>query len=133
MSITDMHHHTKALAGLTLQTLTTGTVTGEIIDTAGFNSLEFALLSSTITDGAFVVSLLHGNDSGLSDVTAVSAAETLGDADYADTDDDTANRIGYIGKKRYVQLNIVATGATTGGDFAGIAVLGNAAHMPTAD
>ena len=130
----DMHHHTKQLAGLTSQTIATDTTTaGEIIDTAGFTALEFFLLSGTVTDGAYAVSLQHGDDSGLSDVTAVSAEETLGDADFALADDDTAKRIGYIGKKRYVRLSVVSTATTSGGVFAGVAVLGNAAHQPTDD
>ena len=134
MQAFDLHHNTKQLTALTSQTIDTDTTTaGEIIDTALFTALEFLLISGTITDGAYAVSLQHGDDSGLSDVTVVSADETLGDADFALADDDTAKRIGYIGKKRYVRLSIVSTATTTGGLFAGIALLANAAHQPTAD
>lgn len=131
----DMHHHTTQLAALAIAAITTNTTTsGIIIPMAGYEALEFLLLPGTITDGAYAISLEEGDDSGLSDAATVSAAETLGDADLADTDDDTAKRIGYIGKKDYVRLSIVSTGVTTGVDgLAAIALLGNAHHQPTAD
>lgn len=133
-NVFDLHHKVSQSAGLTSQTIATDTTTvGEIIDTAGFTVLEFLLLSGTITDGAYAVSMTESDDSGMSGETAVSAAETLGDADYALADDDTAKRIGYIGKKRYVRLAIVSTATTSGGVFAGIALLGGPAHQPVAD
>ena len=133
-SVNDLHHHTKQLPALTSQTISTDTTTaGAIIDTAGFEACEFLLLSGTITDGAYAVSLQEGDASNLSDAATVDAAEILGDADFALADDDTAKRIGYIGKKRYVRLSIVSSGTTSGGVFAGIALLGMAAHQPTAD
>lgn len=135
MKRNDMHHDTKQLTGMTLQAISTNTTTnGEIIDTALFEGLEFLLIAGTITDGAYAVSLEEGDDSGLSDAAAVSAEETLGDADFADTDDDSSKRIGYIGKKRYVRLKVVSTGVTTGVDsFGAVALLGMAMHRPTAD
>lgn len=134
MNVTDLHHHTKQLTGLTSQTIAANATTyGAIIPTAGFTALEFLLLSGTITDGAYAVSLQEGDDSALADVAAVSAEETLGNADFALTEDDTAKRIGYIGKKAYARLKIVSTAVTAGGVFAGVALLGHAAHQPTAD
>ena len=135
-NVFDLHHKTKQLTGLTSQTIDSNTTTlGEIIDTALFTALEFFLLSGTITDGAYAVSLLEAEegDASMASATAVSAAETLGDADYALADDDTAKRIGYIGKKRYCRLAIASTATTTGGNFAGVAVLGGPAHQPVAD
>ena len=135
-NVFDMHHSILQEAGLTSQTIDSDTTTlGEIIDTAGFTALEFLLLSGTITDGAYAVSLLEAleGDPTMAAATAVSAEETLGDADFALADDDTAKRIGYVGKQRYVRLSVVSTATASGGVFAGVAIKGNPAHGPVAD
>ena len=135
MNVFDLHHTSKAEIGLANQAITgNSVVTGAIIDTASFTALEFLLQAGTITDGAYAVKLVHGDDSGLSDVADVSAEETLGSADFALTDDDSAKRIGYIGKKRYVRVVITATGVTTGVDaFSVMVLLANAMHQPVAE
>lgn len=133
-NVFDLHHATKVTPGLTSQTIATDTTTlGEIIDTAGFTALEFAVLSGTLTDGAYAVSLLESDASDMVGATAVAAAEQLGDADFAIADDDGAKRIGYIGKKRYCRLSVVSTATTAGGVLAAVAVLAGAAHQPVAD
>ncbi len=119
----DLHDNCEVANALSSQTIATDTTTnGEIIDTQGYHGLEFILKSGTITDGAYTVTLTEGEDSGLSDGTTVAAANLLGSISFALTDDDTAKRVGYIGKKRYVRLNIVSTGTTSGGLFDGVAV-----------
>ena len=131
----DIHHDSKALIGLANAAIVSNTDTsGAIIDRAGFMALEFLLQMGTITDGAYAVKLEHGDLANLSDAADVDAAEQLGDADFAVADDDSANRIGYIGKKRYVRLVITSTGVTTGVDAASaMAMLANAIHQPSAD
>lgn len=119
----DLHDNCEVANALDSQTISTDTTTnGEIIDIAGYHGLEFVLKSGAITDGAYTVTLTHGDDSGLSDGATVAAADLLGSIAFADTDDDAAKRIGYIGKKRYVRLNVVSTGTTSGGVFDGVAV-----------
>lgn len=133
MLVNDLHNKCLVANALAAATLTTGTTSGIIVDTASFEALEFVLQSGTITDGAFAVTLEEGDDSGLSDAADVVAAEMLGDASFAATDDDSVKRVGYIGKKRYVRLKIVATGATTGGPFAAMGLLAFGAHQPVAN
>ena len=135
MKRSDMHHDTKQTVAMTQQAIGTDTTTvGEIIDTAGFEGLELLLLAGTITDGAYATLLEEGDDAALADAATVDAEETLGAADFALAEDDTAKRLGYIGNKRYVRLSIVSTAVTTGVDmFGAIALLGMAAHRPTAD
>lgn len=129
----EQHHNVKSVLGLAVQGITTNTTTvGAIIDTAGFESIEWAILSGTITDGAYALVLEEGDDSGLSDAAAVSADETLGAlTGFVAADDDTVKRIGSIGKKRYQRLSIVSTGVTTGGtNFVSLATLGHPHHAP---
>ena len=135
MQAFDQHHDSKALIALANQDITTDTtVNGAIIDTAGFTGLEFLFASGTITDGAYAISLVHGDDSGLSDAADVPAAEELGVAAYVAADDDLPKRLGYIGKKRFVRTKHVSTGTTAGGtNFSAMALLTNAAHQPTSD
>lgn len=130
----DLHNNVEARLGLSVQDITTDTTTsGEIIDSAGYEGLEFAIGSGTITDGAYAVAVWESEDSGMSGATVVPAAETLGDADFAAADDDEVHRIGSVGKMRYQQLRVVSTSTTTGGtNFFAVAVLGKPHHMPVA-
>ena len=135
MNVSDMHHHMTPVTALAAAAITSNTTTSSaIIDTAGYEALEFLLLSGTVTDGAYAVSLVHGNDPALSDGVAVPAENVLGYADYAAADDNAAKKLGYTGKKRYVRLDIVSTGVTNGVDsMAVIALKGMAHHLPGAD
>lgn len=134
MNIQDLHHSIKVLVGLTSQTISTDTTTlGEIIDMQGFESCEFALISGTITDGAYAVTLLEDDAAGMGTATAVSSDHQLGASAFALADDDTAYRWGYIGKKRYVRVKIVSTATTSGGVFAGVCIQGAARTQPVAD
>lgn len=132
----DLHNNINAVMALKEAAITTNTTTvGEIIDTKGFESLEFIISSGTITDGAYALLLEEGDDSGLADAAAVSADETLGDlVGFVAADDDTVKRVGSIGKKRYQRLSIVSTGVTTGADSIGaVAVQGNPKSAPVAN
>ena len=134
MNAFEFHHNVSQATALSITSISSNTTTnGNIIDTARFESLEFLLLSGTITDGSYAVTMEHGDDSGLSDGAAVSSDETLGDADFAATDDNTAKRLGYIGKRRYVRLVITSTGVTTGGTIGAVSLLGTPHHAPVAD
>lgn len=134
MSEFDLHSNIDDLVALTSQTIATDTTTaGAIIDTKGFESIEFIALSGTITDGAYALLLEEGDDSGLSDVAAVTADETLGAlTGFVAADDDTTIRVGSIGKKRFQRLSLVSTSTTSGGVFAAIAVLGHPHTAPVA-
>lgn len=130
----DLHDNCEVANALDSSTISSDTTTnGEIIDTAAFHGLEFILKSGAITDGAYTVALTEGDDSGLSDGTAVSADDLLGSIAFADTEDNVAKRIGYIGKKRYVRLSIVSTGTASGGIFDGVAVKYAPFHAPVAN
>ena len=130
----DLHHNISVGSALNQATISTDTTTsGLIVDTAGYEGIEFILQSGTITDGAYAVTMKEGDNSALSDGAAVSAAETLGDADFALADDDEVKKIGSIGKKRYVNLQITSSATTSGGSFSAAYILYSAHHQPTAD
>lgn len=127
----DLHNEATSRLGLTVAAIATNTTTsGAIIDTAHYESLEFYMISGTITDGTYTAQLWHGNDSGLSDAVQLTGEEVLGSAVFISTSDNVTKRIGYVGKKRYVQLRVVSTGVTTGGTLGAVAVLGTPHHGP---
>ena len=129
----DLHNEATSRVGLNIAAIASDTTTsGAIIDTAGYESLEFYIQTGTITDGTYVAQLWHGNDSGLSDAAQLTGEEVLGSVSIVAADDNVSRRIGYVGKKRYVQLRIVSTGVTTGGTLGAQAVLGTPHHGPAA-
>lgn len=108
------------------------TVTGSIVDTAGFESLTFFTETGAITDGVYTFSLEAGDESDLSDAVTVSGENILGaNPLISGTDDDSIHYIGTNTKKRFVRLMIEGAGVSTGGLFGSTAVLGHAKSKPT--
>ncbi len=136
MSEFDLHSNVKQEVALDSQDITTNTTTvGNIIDTVGFESIEFVIQSGVITDGAYALVLEQGDDSGLSDAAVVPSDEVLGVlTGFVAADDNAAKRVGSIGKKQFQRLSIVSTGTTTGATkFSSVAVLGHPKTAPTAE
>lgn len=112
-----------------IQAITTDTTTvGNIIDTEGFDSFSFLLLSGTLTDGTFTPLIEDGDDSGLSDAAAVS--DTFLEVSEADTaftasEDNTSKTIAYVGNKRFIRLSIVSASTSSGGTIGAVALLGH--------
>lgn len=132
----DLHSNVKQVVAKTAAAITTDTTTvGSIIDTAGYESLEYIVLSGTITDGAYALKLEQGDDSGLSDAADVPADEVLGVlTGFVAADDNAVKRVGSIGKKRYQRLSIVSTDTTSGANFfAAVGVLGHPQTGPVAE
>lgn len=132
-NVFELHHKSKAEIGLTDQTVGADvTVNGEIIDTAGFESLEFLAQAGTVTDGVQTLKINHGDDPALGDATVVSDEETLGSGSILETD--SPKKVGYIGKKRYAQLSVVSVGGATGAaKVSAMALLSHAHHQAVAE
>ena len=125
MNVFDLHSKVKLLNALDSQTISSDTTTsGDIIDTALFHALEFVLRSATVTDGDYTVQIVHGDDPALADGAVVPADELLGSVAFAAGEDNTPKNVGYLGKKRYAQLQVVSTGTSTGGVFSADAING---------
>lgn len=100
---------------------------GEIIDSVDFNSLTFAINIGAVTS-TVTLTLLEGDESDMSDAAAVSADDIIGElTTILTTDANSVKWLGYIGKKRYVQLSIVSGDAT----FGAVAIKGHAVSVPT--
>lgn len=124
----DLHNNLKFTKAIGPQAIITGnaTTTGPIIDTQGFESLEFIIPAGTITDGTFTPTLTEGNDPALADGAPVAASDTFGvPTAMGAAASNTVQKLGYKGSKRYVRLALVQAGATTGGFITAHAVQGH--------
>jgi hypothetical protein len=111
----------------------------QIVDTAGYESVEFLILTGANTDAnaTFTVLVEDGDNSGLSDNAAVDDKFLLGTealASFTYADDNKVFKIGYVGPKRYVRVTITPAGNDSGNIYiAGVWVLGNPRSAPTAN
>lgn len=135
MKVRDLHHDSDGRIGFAQATISSNTATnGAIIDTQGFLAAEWYVVSGTITDGTYVLSLQDGDASNLSDAAAVDSEQVFGaGTNFVAADDSVCKRIGYHGNKRYVRLVITSTGVTTGGAFSAVAVVASPLHAPVAN
>lgn len=134
MASRDLHNDVSPAVALNTTAISSNTTTnGSIIDTQDAESLEFLILSGTLTDGTYTPSLTEGDESNLSDGATVAADDMIGtvaDATFAATDDNVVKKLGYKGGKRYVRLNITSAGASSGGTVSAVAVKGHLRHKP---
>ena len=110
---------------------------GAIIDTRGFHSLMFLLVTGALADAdaTFVILIEDGDNSGLSDNAAVAdlflePVEATVNFDFAD--DSLVRKIAYTGPKRYVRMTVTPAANAGAAPMAGIAVLGHAHELPDA-
>lgn len=106
---------------------TTGTITGVTVDRfvndVYYKSVTFAVHTGTVTDGTHNVNV-EESDNG-SAWSAAAAGDLQGTAPaITATDDDKVFEVGYVGAKRYVRINLVSAGTTTGGYVDAVAILG---------
>ncbi len=140
MASQDIHNQMRQLLARNVAAITSNTTSaGNIIDTQGFDAVEFLVFSGARTDGSYLPLIEHGDAANLSDAVAVPDAELLGtnittgqEAAATIAAANAATRIGYIGTRRYVRLSIVSTGVTSGATLGAIAVLGMPRLAPTA-
>ena len=109
---------------------------GQIIDRAGYDSLEYLIATGSLGDAGaeFTTLLEHGDQANLSDAAAVPDSMLLGTealASFIQSDDDKVFKLGYIGDKRYTRLTITPTNNATAALIAAIALLGHPRSAPT--
>ncbi len=140
MPTRDLHNSIHAVRGLSPQKQTNADTAfvSQIVDTAMYESVEFLILTGALTDTGvtFVVLFEDGDDSGLSDNTAVADTFLLGTetaATFSEADDNEVRKIGYVGSKRYCRVTITPTGNSSGDiNIAGVWLLGHPRRKPTA-
>lgn len=136
MSEFDIHTKIEPKVALDSQDITTNTTTvGNIIDTLGFEAIDFQFQSGVVTDGTYTFILEQGDEANLSDAAVVPSELVLGDlTGFTSSDDNAVKHVGSIGKKRFQRVSILSAGTSTGAtDMSAIAILGNPKVAPTAD
>lgn len=134
----DLHNNIKVSTAIAPQSVSDNTaLVSSIIDTRGFNSLEFAIATGSIADAdaTFTVLVEDGNNSNMSDNAAVADAELLSTeaaASFQFDDDNETRKIGYIGAKRYVRLTITPAANASAALISAVAIQGHAANNPVA-
>jgi hypothetical protein len=109
----------------------------QIIDTQGFESVEFIILTGALADvdATFAVLVQDGNTANLSDAADVPDLFLLGteaQASFTFAADDQTRKIGYVGNKRYVRVTITPAANAGNAFIAGAWILGNARSAPVA-
>jgi len=113
---------------------------GLSIDTKGFESITFAILLGSLADAdaTWTVTLMEGDDNTQTNHTAVADIDMVGTEALAGiaaaTDDNATKKIGYIGSKRYVSIEIDnVTANSSAALMAAVCILGNPLDMPTSN
>lgn len=138
MPIRDLHNNINFKRGISPAAAVADNtpLVSQIVDTLGFESAEFAILTGALADAdaTFTVLVEEGDAANLSDAAAVADADLLGleaTASFTFADDDKVFKIGYRGNKRYARVT-VTPGANAGNAFvAGVWILGHPATLPT--
>lgn len=132
----DLHDALKIARALDPVVVTDNTAqVSQIIDMNGYNSAEFIILTGTLADAdaTFTALLEEGDNSALSDNTAVAAADRLGALpSFTFADDNKTFKVGYIGKRRYIRLTITPANNTGNAPLAMACILGGANKQPVA-
>lgn len=132
----DLHHNIVVKRAISPVSVADNTAeVSEIIDVAGFSSLEFLIATGAIADAdaTFAVLVEEGDESNLSDAAAVADSDLLGtesDAGFQFDSDDEVRKIGYAGNKRYVRLTITPSSNASAALFSAVAVLGHPRDQP---
>lgn len=133
MASKDMHHIVDGLTGFNIQLINTlATTTGVIVDTEGWESVQFFALSGTMTAGTLTPKIEQSDDSTFAtseDVPEQYLLGTYADMTYATDENNVVKQIGCVAKKRYLRFEWDSD-ATANGTVGVIAVLGNARHNP---
>lgn len=127
-----VYNFVRAVRSLSPVARVNGTVNGVGVDrqlsgASGSNewheSASVVINTGTITDGSHAISIEDSPDN--SAWTAVAAGFLQGAAPtIVAADDDKVFEVGYIGNQRYVRAVAVTSGATTGGIFGAVVLLG---------
>lgn len=121
MAIKDIRSNLLSKSAFATAAISTDTTTnGTIIDTADYDAgVMFEVFCTAYTDGTYTPLIEEGDDSGLSDASAVADANLIGTEAGAALSAATVgggvlNTIGVFGTKRYLRLSFVSTSTSTG-------------------
>ena len=140
MSINDLHSNIRVKSVIAPIAIgANATKTGAIIDRQGYGGVEFVTSYGAVTTTGTIVTVVIKEGDVTGTLTSVADADLLGTealaslaagARVAGTGKEVTKRVGYVGNKRYVQLNTVSTGTTSVGCVGAAAILHGPAQAP---
>jgi hypothetical protein len=105
-----------------------------VVDLWGFEALEFVASVGNATpanaSNLFSFEVYEANLVSLTDAAVVDPKYLIGILDFDGSDNFTAKRMGYVGKKRYVYLRLTVSGNTTA-TFSVVALKASPKFAPT--
>jgi hypothetical protein len=133
MASRDQKNNIKVQNALNIASISSNTTTAGVeIDTQGYESVTFEIITGARTDGT-VTPLIQESDTSGSYSGSVSDDDLIGlEADAALSAAHSRSRIGYIGTKRYVKLSLVSTSVTSGLTAGSSVILGDPKSAPVA-
>ncbi|MFI6296714.1 hypothetical protein ACIBEJ_34350 [Nonomuraea sp. NPDC050790] len=129
----DLYNNVLLKQSLLPATRTNGTVNGTAVDRKedgnDYQAVLVLVTAGTITDGTHTIEVQDGDDG--TNFTAVADAFLQGaEPAIVAADDNKDYAIGYTGLKRYVRVSVTTAGATSGGTFGAVVLLGSPAVAP---
>jgi len=130
MASVDFKNSCVVTNALNIQTIATNTTTaGSSVDTNGYESVTLNYKLGVRTDGSYLPVVTESDDG--TTFTAVSSDFLVGTPAALATSHGS-QRIGYVGKKRYVKASFTSTSVTTGSLATADAILSSPRTAPTA-
>jgi hypothetical protein len=141
--VNDLHNSTRAVTAIVPAAIgANGTKTGLVVDRQGYGGVEWVISYGSVTTTGSVVTVVAFEGDVTGTLTSIADTALLGTealaslaagARVAGTGKEVVKRLGYVGNKRYVRLNVVQTGVTSVGVVGAAAVLHNPSVGPTAN
>ena len=139
----DLHNNTRVVTAIVPAAIgANGTKTGLVVDRQGYGGVEWVISYGSVTTTGSVVTVVAFEGDVTGTLTSIADTALLGTealaslaagARVAGTGKEVVKRLGYVGNKRYVRLNVVQTGVTSVGVVGAAAVLHNPSVGPTAN
>ena len=128
MSVKDIKSQLQSNLAMNATIATNTTTSGSIIDNANFDlGIMFVVQCSGYTDGTYKFTIEEGNEANLSDATVVPSNKLIGNLANLDITALSATgallqSVGVFSNKRYLRINAVSTGVTTGATINAVVV-----------
>ena len=131
MANRDLLRNTLVTQSLSPAARTNGTATGAAVDLRGFDGAMITVSFGTWTDGTHTPSLNHSVDGVSYAACAASDLDNAFTAVSSGAGSNTIQQVGYIGSRRFVQVVMVTSGATTGAVSQASVIAGYPGNAPT--
>ena len=139
----DLHNNSRVVTAIVPAAIgANATKTGVVVDRQGYGGVEWVISYGSVTTTGSVVTVVAFEGDVTGTLTSIADTALLGTealaslaagARVAGTGKEVVKRLGYVGNKRYVRLNVVQTGVTSVGVVGAAAVLHNPSVGPTAN